>query len=136
MQNMYCSEHFEKRKEEDRKKINTLLISHIWLKNFVVCNLKLFGTSWYTIYCIRLQTWLYVCIYVGMCRPIGLSFCAVLVWKWVYTLPILVWNRVWFSRELRSVWTYLSFQFQMSKKEREICEFEMDLKNFFVCTLI
>ena len=24
----------------------------------------------------------------------------------------------------------------MSKKEREICEFEMDLNNFFVCTLI
>ena len=31
---------------------------------------------------------------------------------------------------------YLSFQFQMSKKEREIWEFEMVLKNFFVCTLI
>ena len=28
--------------------------------------------------------------------------------------------------ELRSVWAYLSFQFQMSKKEREICELEMD----------
>ena len=26
--------------------------------------------------------------------------------------------------------------FQMSKKEREICEFEMDLKNIFFCTLI
>ena len=25
----------------------------------------------------------------------------------------------------------LSFQFQMSKKEREMSEFEMDLKNFF-----
>ena len=25
----------------------------------------------------------------------------------------------------------LSFQFQMSKKEREICESEMDLKNYF-----
>ena len=35
-----------------------------------------------------------------------------------------------------SVLTYLSFQFQMSKKERGICEFEMDLKNFFVCLLI
>ena len=33
----------------------------------------------------------------------------------------LVWNRVWFLSELRSVWTYLLFQFQMSKKEREIC---------------
>ena len=53
----------------------------------------------------------------------------VFAWKRVCTLPILVWNRVWFSRELRSVWTYLSFQFQMSKKEREICEFEMDLNN-------
>ena len=50
-------------------------------------------------------------------------------WR-VYTLLILVWNRVWFSRELRSVWTYLSFQFQMSRKEREICQFEMDLNNF------
>ena len=27
---------------------------------------------------------------------------------------------------------FLSFQFQMSKKEREICEFEMDLNNFCV----
>ena len=35
-----------------------------------------------------------------------------------------------------SAWRYLSFQFQMSKKEREICEFEMDLKDIFVCTLI
>ena len=39
--------------------------------------------------------------YMGMCRPIGWGFCAVLVWRWVYTLPILVWNRVWFSGELR-----------------------------------
>ena len=30
----------------------------------------------------------------------------------------------------RSVWTYLSFQFQVGKKEGETCEFEMDLKNF------
>ena len=35
-----------------------------------------------------------------------------------------------------SVWTYLSFQFQMSNKEREICEFEMNLINLFVCALI
>ena len=28
--------------------------------------------------------------------------------------------------------TFLSFQFEMSKKEREICELEMDLKNFLV----
>ena len=31
---------------------------------------------------------------------------------------------------------YLSFQFQMSKKERELCEFEMALNNCFVCALI
>ena len=40
----------------------------------------------------------------GMCRPIDniwSGFCAVLVWKQVYNLPILVWNRVWFLRELR-----------------------------------
>ena len=75
--------------------------------------------------------------HIGMCRLIGYGFGAVLVWKRVYTLPILVWNRVWFSRELRSVRTYLSFQFQMSKKERKICEFKMDViswcyKFFFV----
>ena len=38
-QNIYCGA-FEKRKEEDRKKINTLLISHLWSENFVVCNLS------------------------------------------------------------------------------------------------
>ena len=71
--------------------------------------------------------------HIGMCRPIGWGFCAVLVWKRVYTLSILVWNRVWFSRKPRSVWMYLSFQFQMSEKEGEICEFEMN--NLFVCAL-
>ena len=65
--------------------------------------------------------------HIGMCRLIGYGFGTVLVWKRVYTLPMLVWNREWFSRDLRSVWTYLSFQFQMSKKERKICEFKMDL---------
>ena len=28
---------------------------------------------------------------------------------------------------------YLLFQFQMSKKEREICKFEMDLKKLLFC---
>ena len=31
---------------------------------------------------------------------------------------------------------FLSFQFQMSKKEREICEFQIDLNNFCVSALI
>ena len=35
-----------------------------------------------------------------------------------------------------SVWTYLLIQYQMSKKEREMCQFEMDLKHFFVGALI
>ena len=30
---------------------------------------------------------------------------------------------------------FLSFQFTMSKKEREICEFEIDWKNFFFFAL-
>ena len=67
-----------------------------------------------------------------MYRSKGYGFWAFLVWKRVYTLPILVRNWVWFSRgNYGSVWTYLSFQFQVSKKEKEICEFEMDLKKFF-----
>ena len=39
--------------------------------------------------------------YINMCRSIGWGFWAVLVWKRVYTLPILVWNRVWFLRGLQ-----------------------------------
>ena len=42
-------------------------------------------------------------------------------------LPVLVWNRLWFSRELRE-YMYLSFQFQMTKKERRICKLETDFK--------
>ena len=34
------------------------------------------------------------------------------------------------------LWTYLSFQFQMNRKELEISEFKMHLKKFFVCALI
>ena len=39
-----------------------------------------------------------------------------------------------FRGNYASVWTYLSFQFQMGEKEREICEFEMDFKNFWCCS--
>ena len=45
-------------------------------------------------------------------------------------MPILVWNRV-FKGTTGVYETYLSFQFQMSKKERETWEFERGLKNFF-----
>ena len=30
-----------------------------------------------------------------------------------------------------SVWTYLSFQFQMNEKERGICQSEMDVRKSF-----
>ena len=65
--------------------------------------------------------------------PKGYDFWAFLVWKQVYTLPILV-------RETGMVFegtmgTYeridILFQFQMNKKELEICEFEMHLKKYF-----
>ena len=35
-----------------------------------------------------------------------------------------------FGSDYGNVWTYLSFQFQMNKKERVIFEFEMGLKKF------
>ena len=34
-------------------------------------------------------------------------------------MDCIVWNRVWFSRELRECMTFFSFHFQMNKKERE-----------------
>ena len=40
-----------------------------------------------------------------------------------------------FKGTTRSVWTYLSSQFKMSKEEREISKLEMDLKNFFLFAL-
>ena len=40
-----------------------------------------------------------------------------------------------FQGNYGSVRTYLPFQFQMNKKEREICEFEMDFKKSFLLLL-
>ena len=55
-------------------------------------------------------------------------------WLSENTLPILVWNRAWFSRNLREVHVrmYSSFPILMNKNEidLEICGFEMHLKNF------
>ena len=72
----------------------------------------------------------------GTPRPIGWGFCAVLVQKGYRFCPFCSGIGCGFRGNCRSVWTYLSFQFQMSKKEREICEFEMDFKNFWICALI
>ena len=72
--------------------------------------------------------------------PHRVGFSAVLVWKRVYTGYTLCpfWSGIGFGfrGNYESVWTYLLFQFQMSEKEREICEFETDLNNVFVCALI
>ena len=38
---------------------------------------------------------------------------------------------MFFLGNYESVWTYLSFQLQMNKKERIICEFEINFKNSF-----
>ena len=63
-----------------------------------------------------------------MCRPKGYDFCAFLVRKQAYT-----WSGIGYGfwGNYTDVWTYLSSQFQMNKKELEICEFEMHLKKFF-----
>ena len=37
-----------------------------------------------------------------------------------------------FKRTTEGVCTYLSFQFQMTKKERKICKFKMDFKKSFL----
>ena len=43
--------------------------------------------------------------------------------------PILV-NCVWFLRQLRKCMNVVIVSIQISKTEREICEFNMDWKNF------
>ena len=72
--------------------------------------------------------------HIGMCRPtnsmvFGFWFLRRFRLK---TLPILVWNWVWFRGNYGSVWRYLSFQFQMSEKERETRGFEMEFKKSFL----
>ena len=41
-----------------------------------------------------------------------------------------------FRENYGSVWTYLPLQFQINKKEIEICQLEMLFKTSFVCALI
>ena len=69
-----------------------------------------------------------------MCRPKGWGFRAVLVWKWVQTLLILVWSRVWFSRELRerrNLFT-VSIPNELRKKEKYASS-KCVLRNLFCC---
>ena len=64
--------------------------------------------------------------HIGMCRPKGYGF-------WAH-MPILVWNRVLFSRELQESMNVVIISIPSNKIE--ICKFKMHLKNYFVCALI
>ena len=47
------------------------------------------------------------------------------------------WSEIgyYFRENYGSVWTYLSFQFKMREEEREICEFEMEFKKYYLVLL-
>ena len=67
--------------------------------------------------------------HMGMCTPKGMVF-AMLLSENGY-----LWSGIEyaFQGSSVSVRTHLLFQFQMSKREREICKFEMVLRNLFCC---
>ena len=67
--------------------------------------------------------------HIGMCRPKGWGFCTILVWKRVYTLSILVWNLVWFSRELRECLNL----FIVYRKKDKYANSKWMLRNSFCC---
>ena len=76
--------------------------------------------------------------YIGMCRPIGVVFLR----RFVLKTGI---HFAHFGLESGMVFEGTTGVYEgiyrfnsklMSKKEGEICEFEIDLKNFFVCALI
>ena len=51
--------------------------------------------------------------------PQRVGFCALSVWKRVQILPILVWSRVWFSRELPESERICHFTSKKNKKKKE-----------------
>ena len=61
---------------------------------------------------------------IGICRLKGYGFCAVLVWNGGVDFACFGLNSGMVFDG--SAWTCLSFQFQIDKKERVICEFKMD----------
>ena len=67
--------------------------------------------------------------YSTMCRPKGWGFCTILVWKRVYTLSILVWNLVWFSKELRECLNL----FIVYRKKDKYANSKWMLRNSFCC---
>ena len=70
------------------------------------------------------------------------SFDGHLVWAFPVCKRVSTFNLFWseigygFRENYGSVWTHLSLQFQINKKEIEICELEMLFKTSFVCALI
>ena len=63
--------------------------------------------------------------------PIGERFCAVLVWKRVYTFPILVWNRVWFLRELRECMNVFIVSILNEKERKRNMRIRNGFEEFF-----
>ena len=74
--------------------------------------------------------------HIGVCRPKGYGFA--LFWSENGHGLCPFWSGIGygFRGNYRNVWRYLSFQFQMSKKERKKCEFEMDFKKFCRCSYL
>ena len=68
------------------------------------------------------------------CVPPQKDFCAVLVWKWVQTLLILVWNRVWFSKELRECTNlFIFFNSKWVRKKEKYANSKWIVRSLFCC---
>ena len=69
----------------------------------------------------------------SMCHPKGYRLWAFLVWKQVDTFcPFWSGMGYGFRGNYGNILTYLSFEFQVNKKEIEIYKFEMHLKKFLL----
>ena len=74
--------------------------------------------------------------YIGYVPPHRVGFlCRFSLKTGNYTLCSF-WSGIGYGFREECMNVFIVSIFQMSKKEREICEFEMDLKNIFFCTLI
>ena len=67
--------------------------------------------------------------HIGRCRPKGWGFAPTGIHFVHFDLESPGYG---FQGNYGKVRTYLLFQFQMSKKEREICEFEKDFRKSFL----
>ena len=69
---------------------------------------------------------------ICMCSPKGKGFCAVGLKKRVKTLPIWVWNRVWFSRELVGVYERIHcFNSKWFRKKEKYANSKWIWRNLF-----